>query len=199
MNLPETHKWKIVLPVCDELSGEWRFEEVVRIFHRWIREERLQPLLIDVADYTHMWRGPGIKLVAHEANYSLGTHHGRLGLAYQRKRPPVGATSSPLAVAVRDTLEAARLLEQELPALRFSPSEVVVSVLDRLRAPNDATTQDAIAGALNPVFCELFSGPVGVRADAQADARQPLTVHVRSPGLDRLRVPATWLTGSAGV
>ena len=55
------------------------------VFHRWIQERVCEEVLIDVADYRHVPDGPGVLLIAHEANYSLDMAEGRLGLLYNRK------------------------------------------------------------------------------------------------------------------
>ena len=55
------------------------------VFNSWIQGQRLEELLIDVADYLHVHHGPGILLIGHEADYSLDNRAGRLGLLYNRK------------------------------------------------------------------------------------------------------------------
>ena len=100
--------------------------DVVRAFHRWIQERALDELLIDVADYAHVHRGPGVLLVAHEAHY--GFEHGsdgRLGLKYARKRGAAGTLGERIAVALRKVVRAARLLETDPAlALRFRSDEL---------------------------------------------------------------------------
>ena len=41
------------------------------VYHRWIQQNALEDLLIDVADYSHVPAGPGVMLIAHEGNYAL--------------------------------------------------------------------------------------------------------------------------------
>src|SRR5919205_421212 len=55
------------------------------VFNSWIQTQRLEELLIDVADYLHVHNGPGIMLIGHDADYSLDNRAGRLGLLYNRK------------------------------------------------------------------------------------------------------------------
>ena len=43
----------------------------IEVFHQWIRDETLEELLIDVADYRHVPSGPGVMLIALEADYSM--------------------------------------------------------------------------------------------------------------------------------
>jgi len=64
----------------------------VPIFHSWIQKQAVEGhLLIDIHDYSHVHRGPGILLVAHEGNFSMDQAEGRLGLFYYRKQPSDGS------------------------------------------------------------------------------------------------------------
>src|SRR5690349_9383466 len=65
--------------------------KVIPVFHRWIQEELVGGLPIDVADYRHVPSGPGVMLIGHESNYSLDLEFGRLGLLYNRKLPAQGS------------------------------------------------------------------------------------------------------------
>ena len=84
-------------------------DALIPIFHKWIRERRLQEaLLIDVADYRHVPNGPGLMLIAHEAHYGLDERDGLLGLEYARKRDPVGEPMPKLRQALGAALDACR-------------------------------------------------------------------------------------------
>jgi len=79
------------------------------VFNSWIQQQRLDELLIDVADYLHVHNGPGLMLIGHEADYSLDNRAGRLGLLYNRKAQLDGNTQEKLAQAVRAALAAAQI------------------------------------------------------------------------------------------
>ncbi|MCS7315428.1 MAG: hypothetical protein RMI94_05005 [Bryobacterales bacterium] len=111
----------------------------IPIFHRWIQQDACPELLIDVADYRHLPVGPGVILVAHEANYSLDRTRGRLGLSYQRKTTLEDSFEAKLKLSLQRAYEAARRLEQEQElrgrlAFDFLHWEIVFN--DRLLAPN---------------------------------------------------------------
>ena len=59
--------------------------QLIPVFHRWIREQAMPELLIDVADYSHVPAGPGVMVIGHEANYSVDNRENRLGLLYNRR------------------------------------------------------------------------------------------------------------------
>ena len=91
-----------------------KLTEVIPEFHRWIREDLLPDLLVDVTNYSHVKKGPGILLIAHEAQYSLDETHGEQGLLYIRKRGEFDSPAESIQQALVSTLRAARLLEETL-------------------------------------------------------------------------------------
>jgi hypothetical protein len=126
---------------------------LVPVFHSWIQNHAITDhLLIDVANYSHVHNGPGIVLVAHEANYSIDHRGGRLGLTYQRKQP-IPETSSfadRLRAALSATRQAAKLLEDH--GLTFRNDEIEFRICDRLLAPNNSETFGAVKADLLDLF-----------------------------------------------
>src|SRR5262245_769608 len=57
--------------------------DFIEIFHGWI--QATDGVYHDVADYSHMQAGPGIVLVAADANLSIDETGGRRGLLYSQK------------------------------------------------------------------------------------------------------------------
>ena len=115
-------------------------KDFIPIFHGWIQQQALPGhLLIDVHDYSHVHHGPGILLVAHEANLSIDEAEGRRGLVYIRKQP---ATLREIVAAAQ---EAANLLAEPFDAGKFE-----VFVNDRLVTPTAAEIAEAIGGKVTP-------------------------------------------------
>jgi hypothetical protein len=76
--------------------------EFIPIFHGWIQRKALAGhQLIDVHDYSHVTGGPGILLVAHEANLNFDGQ----SLTYIRKQPAT------LAEILAHARQAVKLLE----------------------------------------------------------------------------------------
>jgi hypothetical protein len=151
--------------------------EAVAVFHRWIRDSVCPEMLIDVADYRHVPAGPGVLLIGHEANYSLDNRENRLGLLYNRKAPLDGGFQSRLKQAHDAALEACRLLEQEAPfsgRLKFDRNEIAVFINDRLLAPNNDGTWEA----LRPEFEKFFAG---FRVERHGEPRDLFRVGVTRP------------------
>jgi hypothetical protein len=97
-------------------------KDYIPVFHGWIQRQVLPGhLLIDVHDYSHVHHGPGILLVAHEANLSVDEAEGRRGLVYIRKQP------ASLPEIIGHARQAAKLLGEPVDDGRFE-----VFVNDRL-------------------------------------------------------------------
>jgi hypothetical protein len=136
-------------------------EPLIPVFHSWIEAHNGDELLIDVADYTHVPAGPGIVLIGHEGNYSVDNIGNRLGVRYNRKAAVDGGNQESLAQAARSALSACRRLEEE-PRLngkfRFNGQEIEIFVNDRLIAPNNAATREALDAELRNFAGKLFRG-----------------------------------------
>ena len=152
--------------------------EYASVFNTWIQKQRLEELLIDVADYLHVHNGPGIMLIGHEADYSLDNRAGRLGLLYNRKEQMEGTTQEKFAQAVRAALTAAQILEKE-NGLKFNGSEVQVIVNDRLLVPNTAETFIALESDLKAFFGKLYDG-AQYSLSHHSDSRERFTVNVQT-------------------
>lgn len=115
------------------LKGPCRpLAEFIPVFHSWIQRRALAGhQLIDVHDYSHVADGPGILLVAHEANLNFD---GR-SLTYTRKQ------SLPLAETVAIARQAAQLLE-----LPFTGTPFEVFVNDRLATVTVAEVATVVTG-----------------------------------------------------
>ena len=148
------------------------------VFNSWIQGQRLEELLIDVADYLHVHHGPGIMLIGHEADYSLDQRAGRLGLLYNRKEQLDGTNLQKLVKAAHAALAAAQILEQE-NGLKFIGSEVQMIVNDRLLVPNTADSFEALEPDLQSFFTALYDG-AGHELEYLANPRERFTVNVKT-------------------
>lgn len=142
-------------------GSEAALEPLVPVFHRWIQEKPLEELLLDVADYRHVFNGPGVVLIGHEANYSLDNTDGKLGVLYNRKTPLDGTNQDRLKQAARAALNALQRLEAE-PKLngriRFDGTRIQLIINDRFLAPNTAETRTAAEPELKKFYKTLFGG-----------------------------------------
>ena len=134
---------------------------VVPVFHRWIQEQNCEELLIDVTDYRHVFAGPGVVLVGHEADYSIDNSENRLAIRYNRKAILGGTNRDRFQQALRAALVACQRLEgdQALAGrIHFNRQDVELSVNDRMLASNTEETYEALKPELQSFFLELFGG-----------------------------------------
>src|SRR5690349_17419664 len=115
-------------------SSGLTLEPLVPVFHGWIKNHRLNEVLVDVANYAHVPNGPGVGIIGHEANYFVDLTGSAPGLLYSRKRqaPP---PDQRLEDAFRHAFHAAKMLEQEKALggkLRFRTNEFLFRIHDRL-------------------------------------------------------------------
>jgi len=154
--------------------------DFIEIFHSWI--QATDGIYHDVADYSHMQAGPGIVLVANDANISIDESGNRRGLLFSQKAPLDGTNQEKLRTVLRSALENCRKLEAE-PALRgklrFAANEAVISLNDRLLGENSQETFDAVKGDIEAVAQQLFGGAT-VSVERDDDARRQFNLHVKS-------------------
>jgi hypothetical protein len=135
-------------------------ETFIPVLHGWIKNHALPELMIDVANYGHVPKGPGVVLIGHACDYGIDEGEGRFGLLHSRKRM-APEPAERVADAFRRALHAASLLEAD-PALagklRFRGDELAFRINDRLAAPNDDTTFAAVKGELGALAAKLFAG-----------------------------------------
>ncbi len=162
-------------------------EALIPVFHRFIRDQVIKELLIDVVDYSHVPDGPGVVLIGHAADYYLGALDGAYGLVYSLKRGEAGPDAR-LEDSFRRLVNAARLLEQESGlALRFKTSELSLRLTDRLRAPNDDETFDATRGEVEALCARVYGKAPSI--ERLPSPKEPLSLRVRAgaaPSLEAL-------------
>jgi hypothetical protein len=146
--------------------------DAIPVFHRWIQQRDLPELLIDVADYSHVPEGPGVLLIAHEANYSLDQAQGQLGLLYNRKAAGSGDAQTELQQAYGAAIAACERLEREPEfngALRFDRGRLEVILNDRLLYPNT----DEAWRQVQPGVALFFDGIFGAGKYSLERAGEP--------------------------
>ena len=137
-----------------------KLTDAITVFHRWIQKRSLPETLIDVADYSHVPEGPGVLLIAHEANYSLDCARDQLGLLYNRKTKESGDAQAQLRQAYDSALRACERLENEPEfkgKLAFDAQQLEIIFNDRLLHPNT----DAGWNAVKPEAARFLDGVFG--------------------------------------
>ena len=161
----ELHKFGIRFRIVN--SAAKPLHDFIPVFHGWIQRQAVAGhLLVDVHDYSHVPNGPGILLVAHEANLNIGGVE--RSVVYVRKQP------APLAETVQAAHGVAKLLVEE-QGVKIETGQFEVFANDRLLAPNTADS----ARQWQPIIAQATGGRVAQKPN---DPREPLTfVVTRQP------------------
>lgn len=148
---------KLVLNDSQDLD----LDPVIPVFHSWIQGQVCDELLLDVADYRHVHGGPGVVLIGHEADYSVDNTDGRLAVRYNRKATVAGGNQDRLAQAALAALTACQRLQEDTRLngkFRFSGQDIEIFVNDRLLAPNNEATREALNAEFQGFSTGLFGG-----------------------------------------
>lgn len=178
---------RLQLKLYLEPNGHFELEALIPVFHRFIRDQVLKDLVIDVVDYSHVPDGPGVVLIGHAADYYLGALDGAFGLVFSRKR---GGPSAELRLedALQRLVNAARLLEQEDGLkLRFKSNELSLRLTDRLHAPNDDATFASTQAEVKALIGRIYGGDVAI--ERLPGSKEPLSLRVKAastPSLEAL-------------
>ena len=180
----EAHELAIKFYAVD--SADLGPRDFIPIFHEWIQSRRLEDeVMIDVADYSHVYHGPGVLLMCHEGQYSLDQSGGRLGLLYSRRRRTEGDVRSRLSRAFGAALKACQRLQAE-PALEgrlhFRYDEALFKIQNRLLAPRTPEAFDAVKDGLRSFLGELYPEAEYIQVEAAGEPNDPLAISIAVSG-----------------
>ena len=190
--LDSVERISVDLDLIVALDAQSALDRALPLFHRWIVEQTLLLRMIDVVDYRHLHRGPGVILVCHEAHISLARRDAHLLLSYRQKRSPhrIKRFAPRVAAAVAQTLGLVRLIGQTLDELTLGQT-LRVRIEDRLRAANTAVEFSRVVqalaeltgrhGATTAEYCEF-----DYAYSSGNDPREPLAVEISIGALRHL-------------
>ena len=161
--------------------------DFIDLFHGWI--QATDGLYHDVADYSHIQAGPGIVLVANDANLSIDETGYRRGLLYSRKSQLKGSNESKLREVLRSALENCRRIEEEPllgGKLRFLGNELLISINDRLLAPNTEACFQQIKPEIESLAKRLYAD-AEFTLERDSEPRKLFNVHIKTPGALNLK------------
>ncbi|MBW2387054.1 MAG: hypothetical protein JRG89_01340 [Deltaproteobacteria bacterium] len=160
-------------------AAEIDLHAFIPVFHEFIREKKVEGLLIDVADYSHVPEGPGIVLIGHDVDYSIDQTGGRSGILTLRKRIEGGSLADLLDDTVRKCLLAVKAVQENgSTGMIFSTAALQVQLVDRLAAANSDEGYASFQAEFEGLAARLFgTGATIERADADA-LRRPLAVDI---------------------
>jgi hypothetical protein len=167
-------------------------EALVPIFQGWVRDDALShPVMIDVADYTHVAEGPGVILICHGGHYSYDLGGGRPGLRCTLTRAVYGGAEDPISLLLGFALDACALLEEQAGlqgALRFRTDELLFRFEDRLAAPPTTEAFREARRLIGRSLAALYTSAAEVAIEPVGAAREPLSLRVDVAGAPPLAV-----------
>ena len=154
--------------------------DFIDVFHGWIQAS--DGVYHDVADYSHMQDGPGIVLVANNANVSIDETGGRRGLLYKQKSGLDGSNQEKLRYVFRSALENCLRIEKE-PGLTGKikfPAEIAeITFNDRLITPNTEEAFEKLKPDLETFLATLYGG-CAVSIERNSEPRECLGLEVKA-------------------
>ena len=170
----------VKFPVASDPETAVDLEPFIGLFHRFIQEESLPGLLLDVADYAHVPDGPGIVLIGHDVDYALDLQGGFAGFFTLRKRYSGLSTADVLRDTLSRALSAIVAVEDDgSTGVSFETGRLTVQSFDRLLTPNDGESYEKLRKDFEPVIESIFGASEIRRAHAD-DPRRPLALEIRA-------------------
>jgi hypothetical protein len=178
----DLHKFGIKFFAAD--AAKLDILKLIPVYHRWIQQNALGDLLIDVADYSHVPAGPGVMLIAHEGNYALDETGNERGVVYYSKHRVAGELPERFAVVATKALKAAQLLREDAEfkgELKVPGNRLEFFANDRLVAPNTDAAYSELEPALKKFLDKLYAG-TRYTLTRETDPKERLTVRVQADG-----------------
>jgi hypothetical protein len=171
---------KLNVKVFVEQPNQIPLIEFIDVFHGWIQATDGE--YHDVADYSHMQAGPGVVLIANDANVSIDEVENRRGLLFSQKGRLEGSNPQKVRQVLHAALASCRKLEEE-PALRgklrFVTNEVAISVNDRGVAANSEEEFLQLKAEVDPIARDIF-GESAIDYERDRDPRQRLNLRLKT-------------------
>ncbi len=176
---------KVSLKILSDAPVTLNLDPFLQIFARW----RVQDW-VDLADYAHMTRGPGIVLIGHRANFSFDMGTSAPGVLYLSKKDLEGTAEDRLRTVFRDCFALTRrlLAEPEFPAgVQLRTGSLELTFNDRLETPHTEATDRALAPAAEAVLDQLFgAGAYRLTREPDLSRRYGFTIEARETPIDLL-------------
>jgi len=161
---------RIQIKIAADAPAGLSLDPFLLIFGRW-RKEKHPADWVDLADYAHLPRGPGIVLVGQRCNVAFDLADPGPGILYTAKKGLAGSHAERLGAAFEWCLDLSKRLtgEPEFPKdVRLRTGSLELRFNDRLETPATPETDAELRPAVEQVLNKLF-GPGGYALRRLAD------------------------------
>jgi len=182
---------RVSLKILTDAPVTLNLDPFLVIFSRWRTDANHPAQWVDLADYAHMPRGPGIILIGHRCNFSFDLGTAAPGIQYLSKQGLEGSSEDRLRTVLRDCFALTRSLlgESEFPSsVHLLTGALELAFNDRLETPHTAETDRALQPAVTKVLDRLYGpGKYSVKPEPDAGRRYGFTIAApEDPGLEVL-------------
>ena len=149
---------RIQIKIASDAPAGLKLEPFIEIFSRW-RKEPHPAAWVDLADYAHLPRGPGIILVGQRCNLSFDMAEPGPGILYSAKKGLAGSHAGRIGSALRGCLEFSKRLigEPEFPpGVRLQTDSLEIRFHDRLETPPTTSTHEELRPVVEQVLNSLY-------------------------------------------
>jgi hypothetical protein len=188
---------RVSLKILSNAPATLNLDPFLAIFGRWRADASHPAQWVDLADYAHMPRGPGIVLIGHRCNFSFDLGTAAPGILYLSKKDLTGTLPDRLRSVFCDafTLALSLLQEKDFPEnVQLRTGALELAFNDRLETPHADRTDEELRPAVVTVLDGLFgAGGYHLRPEPDRGRRYGFGIEVPSaPGLEVLleRLPA---------
>ncbi len=150
---------RIQIKIASDAPPHLSLDPFLEIFGRWRKEKEHPAEWVDLADYAHMPRGPGIVLVGQRCNLAFDLADPGPGILYAAKKGLSGSTEERITSALQWCLDLSKSLvaEKEFPkGVQLRWDSLQIRFNDRLETPNNASTDEELRPAIRQVMDTLF-------------------------------------------
>ena len=180
---------RIQIKIASDAPAGLSLDPFLAIFARW-RKEPHPAEWVDLADYAHLARGPGIMLIGQRCSLSFDLAAPGPGILYAARKGLAGSYAERVASALRGCLELSKRLtaEPEYPReARLRTDSLEIRFNDRLETPHLESTDAELRPAILEALSALYgAGEYGLTP--QADPREFYGFAVRAKKAEPLAV-----------
>ena len=173
---------RIQIKILSDAPAGLNLDPFLKIFGRWRTEKEHPAEWVDLADYAHVPRGPGIVLIGQRCNLAFDLADPAPGIFYAAKKRLTGSHLERILAAMKSCLELSKRLveEEEFPqGLNLRTDSFELRFSDRLETPNTAATDQELRPAVQQVF-NLLYGECGYELHLQPDPQECFGFWVRA-------------------
>ncbi|MBI4463409.1 MAG: hypothetical protein HY647_01785 [Acidobacteria bacterium] len=180
VSIPDLQRIQIKIP--SDAPPSLNLDSFLVIFSRWRKEKEHPAEWVDLADYAHVPRGPGMVLIGQRCNLSFDLADPAPGILYTAKKGLAGSLTERLVSALQGCLELALRLSAEPefpPDVHLQTDWLELRLPDRLETPNTPATDRLLRPIVEHVLSTLY-GHARYELTPQSDSKQCYGFSVRT-------------------